>query len=126
MPGYRTDDDWSEVTPVDKGLPGRIVIPAAAGVFVATILVALIGHFSIGRTICALFALLFLALVGVSVRAIGIGAWDDYFEARSMVVRKADQPVAYWMYFALHVLLVPLFLAIAIACAGLSYLDPWK
>lgn len=126
MSGYRPDDVWSQTAVEDRGLPLRWVILAAVGVSFVAILAGLIGRFSIGRILSALFALVFVGLVALSVRAIGIGARHGYFEARWAVVRRADQPWLFRIYFGLHLLLIPFCLAIAIGCAGLSYLDPWN
>jgi hypothetical protein len=72
----------------------------------------------IWRIVCVLFALVFLGLVGLSVHRLLAGMQRGYFEARSSIVHRADEPVVFWMYFGLHVVTIPFCLAFAIFFAA--------
>lgn len=79
----------------------------------------------IARVIFLLFAACFLWLISLSVTALKVGLSEYYFEAgRFGKVYKAGQPILYWMYFGLHVLLILFCLIVSIVCALLGIFAP--
>ena len=127
MSGYRQDDDWAELT-TESGEPlqsRRTFLFFGALIFVP-ILVGVIAHFTVARTVSLFAALGFLSISAYSFQAIRTGIRDRYFEARGFRVYKADSPVIYSMYFGLHAFMLPVGLVIGIACAVTAILDPFS
>ena len=128
MAGYQPDDDWSEpTTATGEPMSGSWrVIAAFAGVLAVVFIVAFFGRFPAGRTLCSVFAVIFLWIAVLSVQALRTGIRDQYFQAgRFGRVYRAESPINYWFYFGLWALMLPLGLAVAIVSAAAVYFNPF-
>ena len=77
------------------------------------------------RLVLAAFAVLLLLPIYVAVDALKGAHRSSLFELRGITISKAQEPVAYRIYFLLFLLVIPFFAALALGLAVVAYVDPW-
>lgn len=127
MRGYRPDDDWAELT-TTSGEPlqsGHAFLFFAAVVGVP-ILVGLIAHFTVARTVSLLVAVSFLSASAVVLQELRTCVRRRYFEFPLYQARvsKEESPLGFSVYFGVYSCTVAIAAAIGIAFGALVLFDP--
>ena len=127
MRGYRPDDDWAELTTQSgESLQSGHAFLFFGAVVALPIVVGLIGHFTIGRTVSLLIAVSLLSAGAVVVQELRACARRGYFEFPLYRIRvsKEKSPWTFSWYFVLYSGGAAIALAIGITCAALVYFNP--